>query len=145
EDAALRPFATPEEGPEEAIKIIGPSAQRRRSIERDPAGDIVYRIFNEGGEFAGAAPVHLKEIGLTIGFAAAQHYRIGASDPLSARAGIRARATLRRKRWAPEVHATVELHATADSFIVTARLTANEGDEEIMARIWDEKIPRDLM
>jgi hypothetical protein len=52
---------------------------------------------------------------------------------------------LQRKSWTPEVRATVELRATEDSFIVTARLTAHEGEEEIIARTWKERIPRDLM
>ena len=144
-DAELQPFAGPEEGPGEAA-TVGHSSARRRTIEHDmPSGDVVYRTFNEGGEFDGAAPVHLEEINLTTGFSAAQTYRIGASDPVSATAAITAHAMLRRKSWTPEVRATVALRATADSFIVTARLTATDGKEETIARTWEERIPRDLL
>ena len=110
-----------------------------------PSGEVIHRIFNEGGEFDGAALVHLEDIGLTTGFSAAQTYQICASDPLSARAAIAAHAMLRRKSWTAEVHAAVELRATKDSFIVTAHLTANEGNVEIIARSWEEKISRDLV
>ena len=110
-----------------------------------PSGDLVCRIFNDGGEFDGAALIQFEDIDLTTGFSAAQTYRIGASDPLSARAAITAHAMLRRKSWTAEVRAAVELRATKDSFIVTARLTANDGKEEIISRTWKEKIPRDLM
>ena len=145
EDVELPGFADPEEGPREAIKVLRPSTRRRR-IERDvPSGDVVCRVFNEGGEFDGAALVHLEDIDLTTGFSAAQTYQIGATDPLSARAAISAHAMLRRKSWTAEVRAAVELRATKDSFIVTAHLTANEDNTELIARSWEEKIARDLV
>jgi len=145
EDVELPGFADPEEGPREAIKVLRPSTRRRR-IERDvPSGDVVCRVFNEGGEFDGAALVHLEDIDLTTGFSAAQTYQIGATDPLSARAAISAHAMLRRKSWTAEVRAAVELRATKDSFIVTAHLTANEDNAELIARSWEEKIARDLV
>jgi len=145
EDAELQRFAAPEEGPREAITVRRPST-RRRTIERDvPSGNVVCRVFSEGGEFHGAALVYLEEIDLTTGFSAAQTYQIGASDPLSAKAAITAHAMLQRKSWTAAVRAAVELQATKDSFIVTAHLTANEGNAEIIARTWEEKIARDLL
>ena len=144
-DGQLRPFEAPEEGPGNSAKVLRPSTLHR-TIERDvPTGDVVYRIFNDGGEFDGAALVRFEDIDLEAGFAFFQRYRIGESDPLSARAEIIAHATLRRKRWTPGVHGLVELRATKDAFIVTARLTANEGEEEIFTRAWEETIPRDLV
>jgi uncharacterized protein len=145
EDAELQRFAAPEEGPRESINVRRPST-RRRTIERDaPSGNVVCRVVSEGGEFHGAALVYLEDIDLTTGFSAAQTYQIGASDPLSAKAAITAHAMLHRKSWTAAVRATVELQATKDSFIVTAQLTANEGNAEIIARTWEEKIARDLL
>ena len=41
----------------------------RRTIERDlSSGDVFYRIFNDGGEFEAAAPIHLEDIDLAAGF-----------------------------------------------------------------------------
>ena len=145
EDAELQRFAAPEEGPRESINVRRPST-RRRTIERDaPSGNVVCRVVSEGGEFHGAALVYLEDIDLTTGFSATQTYQIGASDPLSAKAAITAHAMLHRKSWTAAVRATVELQATKDSFIVTAQLTANEGNAEIIARTWEEKIARDLL
>ena len=89
--------------------------------------------------------VHLGDIDLTTGFSAAQIYQIGASDPLSAKAAITVHAMLQRKSWTAAVRAAVELRAMKDSFIVTAHLTANEGNAEVIARSWEEKIARDLV
>ncbi len=145
EDAELQNFAAPEEGPRESINVRRPST-RRRTIERDaPSGNVVCRVFSEGGEFDGAAMVHLGDIDLTTGFSAAQTYQIGASDPLSAKAAITVHAMLQRKSWTAAVRAAVELRAMKDSFIVTAHLTANEGNAEVIARSWEEKIARDLV
>ena len=115
------------------------------STKRQDCGNGWPNASNEGGEFHGAPLVRLEAIDLTTGFSAAQTYQIGASDPLSAKAAITAHAMLRRKNWTAAVRAAVELRATKDSFIVTARLTANEGSAEIIARTWEEKIGRDLL
>ncbi len=144
-DARLRPFDPPEAGPGEASTVRRPST-RRRTVERDSSsGEVIHRIFNDGGEFDGAALVHLDAIGLDAAFALFQRYRIGESDPLSAEAQITARALLRRGSWAPELRGTVELRATRDAFIVTARLAASESGAEVFTRAWKETIPRDLV
>ena len=144
-DTELRPFAPSEEGPGDSARVLRPSTLQR-TIERDVStGDVVYRIFNDGGEFDGAALVYFEEIDLEAGFGFFQSYRIGVSDPLSAGAQITSHATLRRKGWTPELRSLVELRATKKDFIVTARLTASEGDGEIFTRTWEETIPRDLL
>ncbi|HEV2550111.1 MAG TPA: CocE/NonD family hydrolase [Stellaceae bacterium] len=144
-DAVLPPFAAPEEGPGDRARVLRPSTLQR-TVERNVAtGDVIYRVFSDGGDFDGAGLVHFDEISLKAGFAFAQSYRIGESDPLSAGAQIAAHATLRRERWTPELLSVVELRATKEDFIVTARLTASDGDGEIFTRTWNETIPRDLL
>jgi uncharacterized protein len=144
-DTELRPFAPPEEGPGDRARVRR-SSSLQRTVERDLAtGDVIYRIFNDGGEFHGAALTYFEEIDLQTAFAFCQSYRMGESDPLSAGAQITARATLRRKRWTPELRSQVELRSTKEDFIVTTRLTASEGDGDIFTRTWNETIPRDLL
>ena len=144
-DETLRPFAPPESGPVRRATVLR-SSTPRRTIERDlPSGDVVYRIFDDGGEFDGAALVHLDDIDLDVGFAMLQRYRIGETDPLSAEAEIVAHTLLRRGEWAPELRGRITLRATAAAFIVAATVTANEGLSEVFSRSWDETIPRDLV
>ena len=144
-DADLRPFDPAEAGPGAAATVLREAALHR-TIERDlPTGDVIYRIFNDGGEFDGAALVRFEEIELEVGFALFQRYRIGESDPLSARAEIAAHALLRRGNWTPELRGSVELRATKDAFLITARLTASESGKEVFTRAWEETIPRDLV
>jgi predicted acyl esterase len=145
EDSALLPFEAPETGPGQDPKVLRNSTLRR-SIERDlPTGDVVYRVFNDGGEFDGAALVRLEDIDLEAGFAVLQRYQIGEADPTSAKAEIVAHALLRRGDWAPELRGRVEMNATAAYFRIRATITVNEGLSEVFQRQWDETIPRDLV
>jgi len=144
-DADLRPFGPPEAGPGDAATVLRQS-NLCRTIERDiPTGDVIYHIFNDGGEFDGASLVRFEEIDLEAGYALFQRYRVGESDPLSACAEIAAHALLRRGSWTPELRGSVELRATKDAFLITARLTANESGKEVFTRAWEETIPRDLV
>ena len=144
EDAALPPFAAPECAPGQDAKILRASTPRR-TFERDlPSGDVVYRIFDDGGEFDGAALAHLQDIDLEVGFAVLQRYRIGEAETTTARAEIVARTLLRRGDWAPELRGRVEMSATKDTFRIVAKITAIDGTSEVFARAWDETIPRDL-
>ncbi len=145
EDASLRSFDPPESGPVRRATVLRPSTLRR-TIERDlPSGDVIYRIFDDGGEFDGAALLRLDDIDLEVGFAMLQRYRIGETDPLSAEAEIAARTLLRRAEWSPELSGRIVLTATAKAFVLEARVTANDGRNEIFARDWKETIPRDLV
>jgi uncharacterized protein len=145
EDAELRPFPPPETGPANSGTVLRDSTLRR-TIERDLlTGDVLYRIYNDGGEFDGAALIHLEDIDLEAGFALLQQYRIGEANPLSASGEIVAHALLRRGTWAAELRGRIEVTSTKDAFIVSAKVTANEGLSEFFAREWTETIPRDLV
>ncbi|MDH3453025.1 MAG: CocE/NonD family hydrolase, partial [Gammaproteobacteria bacterium] len=145
EDALLPAFRAPESGPVHRVKILRDSTLRR-TIERDiPSGEVIYRIFDDGGEFDGAALVHLEDIDLEAGFAMLQRYRIGDADSSLAQAEIVAHTLLRRDDWAPELRGRIEMTATKDSFRIVAKITANEGLSEVFADEWDETIPRDLV
>ncbi|HUT50830.1 MAG TPA: CocE/NonD family hydrolase [Alphaproteobacteria bacterium] len=145
DDAALPAFPPPETGPSTEGKVLRNSTLRR-TIERDlPTGDVIYRIYDDGGEFDGAALIHLEDIDLEAGFALFQKYSIGEADPAAASGEIVAHALLRRGAWAPELRGRIELRATKDAFIVTAKVSANEGLNEVFAREWRETIPRDLV
>ncbi len=145
DDSALRPFEAPETGPGQDPTVLRNSTLRR-SIERDlPTGDVVYRVFNDGGEFDGAALVRLEDIDLEAGFAILQRYQIGEADPTSAKVEMVSHALLRRGDWAPELRGRVEMSASPRHFRIEAKITANEGSSEVFQRQWDETIPRDLV
>ena len=145
EDENLAPFPPPESGPASTARVLRGSTLKR-TFERDiPTGDVVYRIFNDGGEFDGASLAYLEDIDLEAGFAMLQRYRIGEAEPTSASAELVAHTLLRRGDWAPELRGRVEMSADRHNFRIVAKVVANEGLSEVFAREWDETIPRDLL
>jgi hypothetical protein len=145
DDDNLPAFPPPETGPSGSGTVLRDSTLRR-TIERDLlTGDVIYRIYDDGGEFDGAALIHLEDIDLEAGFALLQQYHIGEASPLTASGEIVAHALLRRGTWAPELRGRIALTATKTDFIVTAKITANEGLSEVFTREWTETIPRDLV
>jgi len=145
EDEELPDFPPPETGPSNSGTVLRDSTLRR-TIERDLlTGDVIYRIYDDGGEFDGAALIHLEDIDLEAGFALLQQYHIGEASPLTASGEIVAHALLRRGVWAPELRGRIEIRATKDAFIVSANVTANDGLSEVFTREWHETIPRELV
>ena len=144
-DDALRPFEEAEAGPANSARVLRPSTLQR-TIERDlPTGDVVYRIFNDGGEFDGASLARIESVGLDIGYTLTKRYRIAENDPLSAHAEIEQRALLRRGDWEVCVTCTTRLRATADEYFFSGELEALEGQSLAAHRRWDVSIPRNGM
>jgi putative CocE/NonD family hydrolase len=141
-DDALAPFAEPEQGPGIDHTQLHPSPFRR-SVSRDLAADeVVYEMHNDMGELSGAALAHIAEIDLDLGYTFLKRFRIGESDPLSARAETVQKTLFRRGDWSIRVDTRFRLSATKNDFNVHASLEAHEGDVEVFRRDWDVLIPR---
>ena len=118
----------------------------RRSIERDLVGnEVVYRMVSEGGDFGSASMLRIEDIGLDLGHHVEHQFRIDEKDPLSASAECSEQLTMRRDQWEIQVTARTRLSATREHFLLQAWLNASEGDQEVFAREWQEKIERDLV
>jgi predicted acyl esterase len=145
EDAGLRRFEPPERGPTREPRRLR-AAPFRRTIERDlAANDTVYTLISDAADLGGAALARVEAIDLDVGHTITRRYRIGESDPLSARAEIDQRTDLRRGDWCVRVETRTCLEATRTHFHFEADLEAFENDERIFHKHWDERIPRDLV
>ncbi|WAJ29194.1 CocE/NonD family hydrolase [Antarcticirhabdus aurantiaca] len=114
------------------------STQRR--VERDlQTGTTRYVIFEDTGltERPGTS--------LATRETRNENWSIRSDDPLSMRGEAHWTTELRRGDWAIRTVATARIAATATDWLISARVTASEGDEEIFARDWERTIPRDLM
>jgi len=142
-DDALQPFAPPERGPGAGTTALE-YVPLKRSVERDLAtGETVYRVVADSGEFGGASVAHIEDIDLTVGYTLWRTYRIREYDPSTAEVVIEQRTELRRGAWSTRLDCTTRLTADADDFRLQATLVASEGDEVLVTREWDERIPRD--
>ena len=70
-------------------------------------------------------------------------YRITDGDPLSAAVEARCSSTLARDGWHARVDTHSAMSSTASQFLVTQRLDAFEGDEQVYSRTWEFVFPRD--
>ncbi|QBQ53481.1 CocE/NonD family hydrolase [Nitrosococcus wardiae] len=143
QDPSLRPFEKPEKAPAPAHLTLRP-AKFQRTIERDlSTNETLYTIFSDGGDFDGAAVAHLHAIDLDLGHTILKRFRIGETDPLSARAENEQNALLRRGDWEIRIKARTCLSSDQDSFHLYADLEAYEGKTLVFSRRWEETIPRD--
>ena len=144
-DATLPDFLAPERGPsQEYVKLR--HAPFTRKMERDlTTGETIHTLESDGGELGGAALAEIEAIGLSIGHHMVKTFRIGETDPLSARGELRQRTILKRDDWSIRIETNTCLTATAEAFRFVATLRAYEGDAEVFKRDWDEAIPRDLV
>ncbi len=145
EDDTLRAFEPPQHGPLEEHTVLHP-APCTRTIERDLTTDeTIYTVHGDGGEIGGASLARLEAIDLEIGYTILRRYRIGETDPLSARVEISQKTVLRRGEWMIRIETRSRMSATRDAFLLSADLLACEGDDQVVSKNWDLTISRDLV
>ena len=145
-DASLPDFEPIEAAGSSSTRTRLATAGFSRSIERDLVGhEVTYRMISEGGDFGDARLMRIEEIGLDLGHHVEHRFSIDERDPLSAQTEIIEHLTMRRDDWEIRVSASIRLSATRENFLLGARLTAQEGGEEVFDHEWDEQIERDLI
>jgi hypothetical protein len=146
EDDTLPEFAPAEDAGSTSTYTELGVAGFRRSIERDLVGnEVVYRMISEGGDFGSASMLRIEDIGLDLSHHVEHHFRIDEKEPLTASTECSELLTMRRDQWEIQVNVRTRLSATREHFLLQAWLSAFEGDEEVFAREWQEKIERDLV
>jgi hypothetical protein len=144
-DGSLRSFPPPEQAPGDTATELRP-LKFVRELGRDlTTNETVYRLQSDAGELGGAALARIDSIDLELGKRFEKHYRIGETDPLSARVETSYATSFRRDDWHVRVDVRTRLAASRDAFHFTASLEAFEADARVFARNWDLPIPRDLV
>ncbi len=138
DDALLRPFEEPEtSAPLEVERLADDGASR--TIERDLAtGESVLTYAYGGGRKRLPNGVELADTYREV-------FRIVEGDPLSA--GVETAATIEfaRDGWRTRVETASSMRSDAEVFVLVNRVEAYEGVEEVFARTWTKRIPRDLV
>ena len=145
-DATLPDFPPPECGPEPRERQAAARAVPRK-MERDlTTGETIHTLESDGGELGGAALAAIEAIDLNIGYRMVKTFRIGETDPLSARGELRAAHHPQTRRLV-DPYRDRDLprrrRPTPSRFVATLR--AYEGEAEVFRRYWNESIPRDLL
>ena len=70
-------------------------------------------------------------------------YRISDGDPLSAGVEVHCTSGLGRGDWQTRIETASGKRSTATAFLVSQRLNAFEGDEQVYSRVWELTFRRD--
>ena len=143
DDAKLPAFGPPEAAPTQSEQVSLKPPRFVRTVERDlRTGEVVYRLFSDGGDLETAAVARIEEIALDLGHTVERRFTIDETEPLTARAELRERVLLRRADWKIVVETATALSATTAGFVLTAEVRALEGDAPVFERRWEEAIAR---
>ena len=87
----------------------------------------------------------IEETGIAIGRRNFEWYRFRDNDPATAMGETLVIRTLGRGDWSIETVGRTELTCTETEFLLHATLDAYESGRRVFSRIWNERIPRDLL
>ena len=128
----------PADFPVHAAEMLRDPANRtERRI--DPDGTHVLETFDDFGASRDL------EHGLESGSHVEQRFSIHPDDPLSARHEARWRYEFRRGDWSVRIDSESVMTSDADRFRLAREVTGQEGDAVVIARRWEEDIPRGLL
>ncbi len=121
------------------IEHLRESTNRREIITDMASGTVTVAIEDDFGEQLDL------DHGLANGSIAREKWTIDPNDPLSARGETHWTQTLAREKWSVRTETFSVMHADADSFYMTGRIEAYEGDEMLFEKEFSETIARNLV
>ncbi|WP_431300951.1 CocE/NonD family hydrolase [Tabrizicola sp. BL-A-41-H6] len=125
----------PEPSPASPHRVLREGvASRETRVDADGRHWVVVR--DDTGDFEDLSH------GLRFGEGYEERWQILPDDPLSAKVEIVWEQRLSRGDWSVRTRSETAMSGSADALRMEARLTAWEGETEVFARVWDERVPR---
>jgi hypothetical protein len=112
----------------------------RRHVERDLQTGRVRYVVSEDGGWVGN-PVH----GMRKRETRDEVWEIDPSDPAGATGHLVFEAARARDDWQAATRSEIRFTCAAETYRVTAELSAREGETEVFRRAWSFEVPRDHM
>lgn len=139
EDDRLRPFDPPEEAAQTPVVHHASPATNRRRITRDLLKGKIVVDFPRW-----TYAMEMTDIEQTQISTGTCRHEITEGDPLSAATYTDNRVEIRRKDTTILHHSTGSLTCDATHFIVQMQVRLSENGQEVFARDWHDRIPRDM-
>ena len=136
-DGQLRPFEPAENAPALRQSVLRPGESRIEVRKDLRSGRVVTERYQDDGR------VRIDASGWEHGSSAHRLYSIKPDNPLSPDVRIHWRKEFGREGFAVSIEARTHMRVTADEFLISGKLDAFEGDEQVFSREWDCCIPRD--
>jgi predicted acyl esterase len=138
DDPEPAPFGPPEWAEPLEVETLEPGHTRREHRDDPDSGlhEIEFEWDVGGHRRLVEADTEMLDTNVTT-------YRISDGDPLSAGVEVHCTSGLGRGEWQPRIETASGMRSTATAFLVSQRLNAFEGDEQVYSRVWELTFPRD--
>ncbi len=144
EDADLAPFPPPESAPTSPFTDVHKGGVTRSMSTDARDGALVSETVLDLEADGTPSMTRFDAIDLETGHGIREVFSIRPDDPLSAKAHVEHRTSMRRSSWSVAVELDATLSADAAEFRFVAELRAKENGATVWERRWDECVPRDL-
>ncbi|RMF37909.1 MAG: peptidase S15, partial [Alphaproteobacteria bacterium] len=142
---APRALPAPPEAPPRPVTTVRPGWLERGYAFDLTEGVLTHRTFIDGGVFGPAGRVRLDDTGTELGDVSERIHEIRPDDPLSATARMEQQSVMARGDWQVRIETASKMTATATEFVLEARVTCWEGEEQFHHVDWTHRIPRNGM
>jgi putative CocE/NonD family hydrolase len=114
-----------------------------RSVTLDQlSGEVVHRLFIDGGVFGPCGKFRLDDIDLEMAHVYERLYSIKPGEPNSARARMTQSYEMGRGAWQIRIEAGADMTSTVSEFVLDSWLEAFEGDERVFRTSSVKRLPR---
>ena len=126
----------------------------QKAVTSDSLIDNRYEITQMGPDAHGRVTLHkrlrdlpesLADIGTTVSGGSDWYMSIQEGDPNSCVWQLDWWSAISRGDWVTRTHSSVELSSTPEEFRIKESLTAWDHEERVFQKVWNQKIPRDLL
>ena len=135
--AALADLEPAEIAPRPDLDWLQPFSRSRRFVTDVETDTTTLVLEKDDGVY------RINSHGLVVEQAGTEHQSITEGEPLSSRGEVRWKLGLSRGDWQTSVDAVTTLTCDAATFLVTAEITAREGNDIVFSRCLEKTIPRD--
>ena len=144
EPAGSEPRALPEpaSAPVPPATVLRPGRLERSSTLDQLSGEVIHRLYIDGGVFGPSGKFRLEDIGVELAHAFERIYRIKPADPNSAHAVMTQIYETARGSWRVKIDAGATMSSTAEAFELAAWIEAYEDDRSIFRKEWRSSIAR---
>ena len=133
----LKPFEAPQEAAPMPQEMVEPPSSEN-TVTRDVLTGRV-EVLSERG----SGIYRISEHGMEFGRNTIERMAVTEGDPLSAETEMTVTSHMKSGDFEVDIHATTNLRATADTFVLSADLDVYEGKTRILAKSWSVPIKRD--
>jgi putative CocE/NonD family hydrolase len=135
-------LADPVAGPVSQATTLRPGRVERGVTIDQLSGEVVQRLFIDGGVFGDCGKFRLDDIDLEMAHVYERLYSIKPGDPNSAKARMTQTYEMGRGTWQIRVEAGAEMSSTTTDFHLTSWLEAFEGEASVFRTSSSKRFPR---